>query len=123
MITEEIILPGVRIAGGAAISIALIGFVRWAIGFAFGRFDMREDRVDQREKAMEERINARLSIVEAELGIYREATMVLVEALANKDPGNPALLRVSHLLRSAIPLPKSPDAGLDGLIDKLRGAP
>ena len=123
MITEEIILPGVRVVGGAAVSIVLIGFVRWAIEFVFRRSDMRADRVEKREKDMETRINARMAILEAELGIYREATMVLVEALANKDPGNPALLRVSHLLRSAIPLPKSPDAGLDGLIDKLRGAP
>ena len=120
--TEELILPGFRIFGGAAVIITLIHFVRWGIGFAFGRFDMREDRVEQREKEMEARINARLTIVEGELGLYREATMVLVEALANKDPGNPALLRVSHLLRSAILLPKTPDAGLDGLIDKLRDA-
>lgn len=118
--TEELILPGVRIAGSAMVIIALIRFVRWAIEFAWGRSDMRIDRVDKRERDMEARINARLTIVEAELGVYREATMVLVEALANKDPSNPALLRVSHLLRSAILLPKTPDSDLDHLIDKLR---
>ena len=121
--TEELILPGFRIAGSAMIIIALIRFVRWAIEFAWGRSDMRIERVDKRERDMEARINARLTIVEAELGIYREATMVLVEALSKRDPSNPALLRVAHLLRSAILLPVTSSPEFEELIETLKGVP
>ena len=119
----DLIIPGFQVAGSAMVAIALIRFVRWAIEFAWGRSDLRMERVDKRERDMEARINIRLAIVESELGVYREATMVLVEALSKRDPSNPALLRVAHLLRSAILLPNTNNPEFDELIDKLKSVP
>lgn len=118
-----ILLQGFRVAGSAAVIIAFIRFVRWSVEFVWGRLDMRTNRVEARERDLEARINARLNIVETELGIYREATMVLVEALSKRDPANPALLRVAHLLRSAILLPADPDPRVEEILDQLRDVP
>jgi hypothetical protein len=105
---EWTLLPGVRILGGSVVIIGLthafFRFLRWAVEFSCGRIDMRSNRVERRERELEERVNVELSQMRAELGLYREATMVLVEALSKKDPTNPALTQIAKLLRSAIPI-------------------
>jgi hypothetical protein len=72
--------------------LAVLRFVRWLIEFAFRRFDVSHSQ-----------LGARLKHVEQELDAYREATMLMIGVVAKLDPGNAALLRVSHILRSIAP--------------------
>lgn len=84
--------------------------VRWLFEFCVGRIDKRSEALAMREKEFERKLNERVGKLEGELAIYREATMLLVNALASKDPSNPALQQVARLLRQALPLPPSDPA-------------
>lgn len=100
-------------AGGLLALLYAIGRgVRWVFEFCVGRIDKRQEALAMREQAFERKLNERVSKLEQELAIYREATMLLVNALASKDPSNPALQQVARLLRNTIPLP-SPDPELE----------
>lgn len=76
---------------------------RWAVEFMTGRLDKRASALEDRERLLERRFDARLRHLEKELEQYREATMVLVNALAERDPANPALKEVAQILRRAVP--------------------
>lgn len=84
-------------------------FLRWGIEFVARRQDVRAAQLDAREQALEAKFNARLAHVERELEQYREATMVLVNALFEHDPKNPVLVDVARILRGAIPRDKMTD--------------
>lgn len=87
-------------------------FIRWAVEFIAARIDTRSARLDERERDLERRFNARLRHVEVELERYREATMRLVNALAERDPSNPVLSEVSKILRRTMPIiPPSSEFG------------
>jgi hypothetical protein len=110
---------------GVGVGLGIIGafrFFRWLIEFTAKRLDNRTDRLEQREQALEERFNSRLRNVEQELDRYREATMLLVNALAEKDPQNQALRDVGRILRSAIPKESGDiDRDLMDRLDKIPG--
>lgn len=113
---------GQGIGGGIGVW-AFLRFIRWAIEFIAGRLDRRSDRLDVREQAIEERFNARLRHVEQELDRYRQATMLLVNALAERDPQNQALRDVGRILRSAVPVVRDDgqDADLMSKLDQIPG--
>lgn len=96
-------------------------FLRWAIEFVCKRMDLRSTRLDTREKALETRFNDRLRHVETELDRYRRATMLLVNALAERNPKDPALIEVARILGSAVPMPPY-NPSLDELARKAGGA-
>jgi hypothetical protein len=99
--------PGI---GGGLAAWGGLRFIRWLVEFAFKRMDVRATRLDTREKALEARFNDRLRHVELELNRYRQATMLLVNALAERDPTNRVLSEVARILNTAIPIvPPRPD--------------
>lgn len=67
-------------------------FLRFLIEFIFRRLDVNHGRLAER-----------LRHVEYELDAYREATMLMIGVVAEKDPDNPALLRVARLLSKITP--------------------
>lgn len=112
---------GQGIGGGIGLW-AILRFVRWVAEFVAKRLDLRTDRLEEREQALESRFNARLKHVEEELDRYREATMLLVNALAERDPQNQALRDVGRILRTAMPVDR--ESALDGdLIAQLEKIP
>jgi hypothetical protein len=90
-------------------------FIRWLVEFVCKRFDLKTARLDSREKALEAKFNDRLRHVEHELDRYRKATMLLVNALAVRDPQNVALSQVAEILRSTMFVQAS-DASLNDLV-------
>lgn len=113
---------GPRLLAGALVFVGGLRFARWAIEFVAERLDSRADRLTEREDAVERRFNLRLKHVEQELDRYREATMLLVNAFAEIEPGNPVLSEVAKILRRSVPV-APPSAELDGLMDRLSAAP
>lgn len=112
--------PGI---GGGIGAWAGLRFLRWAIEFVCKRLDLRSARMDEREAALERKFNDRLRHVEDELELYREALMFLVNAVADKDPANPALREVTQILRQVYRPPERAADDLDHLINKLDGEP
>lgn len=96
----------------------VLRFLRWAVEFAYKRMDIRASQLDTREESIERKFNDRLKHVENELSRYRHATMLLVNALADRDPTNRVLTEVARLLNTAIPIPAS-NKDLDDLVDRL----
>lgn len=80
-------------AAALALGLGLVfRFVKWAVEFAFARFDVNRSQLGRR-----------LRHVEQELDAYREATMLLIGVVAKIAPENPALLRVSQILSTIAP--------------------
>jgi hypothetical protein len=98
---------------------AALKFLQWLIVFLADRRDTRDERLDDRERDIETRMNRRLAHVEAELDRYREATMLLVNAMVKKDPANTVLGEVARILRATRPIAT---LDLDELIGRLGGA-
>lgn len=111
---------GLGAGAGVGVGIwAALRFIRWLAEFVAARHDNRSDRLDKQERDLEDRFNARLRHVEQDLDRYREATMLLVNALAERDPQNKALSDVARILRTTVPIsPADPD--LDELILRAR---
>jgi hypothetical protein len=110
--------PGIGSGIGAW---AGLRFVRWMIEFVAKRLDIRAARMDAREAEIEAKFNARLRHVEQELEQYRDAFTLLLNALAEMDPANPALREVSKILRRAYP-PAGSTAVFDDLLDQADAA-
>lgn len=100
---------------------AAFKFIRWLAEFITGRLDRRSDRLEQRERALEDRFNAELLSVRLELARYREATMRLVSALAERDPTNKTLRDVGRILSAAIPVEPDKDSDLVTQLDEIPG--
>lgn len=109
-------VAGQAIGGGIGL-LAIFRFIRWLAEFIAKRWDVRSERLDQRERDLEQRMEGRLRSLERELDRYRDATMRLVAALAERDPTNPALIEVGRSLRAAYPA-EAPNIDKD-IIDKL----
>lgn len=105
--------PGI---GGGIGAWAGLRFVRWMVEFVAKRLDIRAARIDERERALETKFNDRLRHVERELEQYREALTFLLNAVAEKDPANPALREVSKILRRAWPARPQDSEELNDLI-------
>lgn len=102
-------------AAQAALFALLLGAVfglgrgcRWLFDFIVGRLDRRQQRLDHS-------LENRLKHLEREVEIYRETTMLLLTALAEKDPANPALRDAAQLMRKSFPI-APPDPDLSGLM-------
>lgn len=120
-------MPLTASAGGYAVAVAIGGagvlrFVRWLIEFIARRLDIRADRIDAREEAIERRMIKRLEHVERELEATREALMLMINRMAEKDPADPVLRDVARILRNAIPIVERRD-DLEGLIEQLGAVP
>lgn len=101
-----------------AVAIAFVGglrFIKWAAVFVCERWDRHAASTVAREAEVNKRFNARLKHVELELGRYQRATMVLVNAMAKRDPANPALSIVAEILAGSTPI-TDPDPELDALL-------
>lgn len=95
----------------AAVAIATFTFLRWLIPFVFARLDVGAAALGRQMKELK-----------AELDRYRDATMLLVNELALKDPANPVLREAARILRST---PTRPSMEVDEIVSglaKLRGS-
>lgn len=110
--------------GSLALAIAIafaaaLRFLKWFVPFICQRLDERADRIDAREQAVERRMIKRLEHVEGELEKYREAVMLLINRMAEKDPADPVLRDVARILRKAVPIDfGEPDQDLIDKLDK-----
>lgn len=96
--------PGSRTIAAAIALVGLLRFLRWLVPFLCERLDRRSERLGLRETAIEHKMNQRLKHVEQELARWRTATMCLFNALAKKDPTNPALGIFAQIINEAIPI-------------------
>lgn len=107
-----------------AVAITFVGtlkFIKWAAPFVCERLDKRAALLTARELAVEARFNSRLKHVEIELGRYRRATMMLLNAVAKINPSNPVLSDVAVILSKASPMTE-PDPELDELLARAASA-
>jgi hypothetical protein len=83
--------------GGRALAVAIVfvaafKFLRWLAEFVFARVDVNRSALGKR-----------LMHVEIELDAYREATFLLLGAIAKLAPDNPVLATASQILRKIPP--------------------
>lgn len=108
-LAEGLATGGQAVGGGVGL-LASLRFVRWGFEFLCKRMDVRANALAEKEAALEHRFNQRLKHVEIELERNREALMFLVNAVAERDPTNPALIEVSRILRGSVPFATPVDA-------------
>lgn len=100
--------------GGRALAVAIMfvaafKFLRWLVEFVFARVDV--SRSD---------LGKRLKHVELELDAYREATFLLLGAIAKLAPENPVLATASQILRK---IPPRATLDIDELFKRLAEMP
>lgn len=99
---------------------ATLRFAKWLVPFICQRLDVRNVRLEAKERAADSRMNKRILHLEMELDCFREATMKLLNVVAEIAPGHRALADVARMIRKTPPI-----AGveLDELTARLNGIP
>lgn len=95
---------GPKAIAAAIVFVGSLRFLKWLAEFVARQLAARADRLEVREKATEHRMDKRIMHLELELDTFREATMKLLNVVAEIAPGHRALSEVARILRKTPPI-------------------